>query len=67
MFGGKIKMKFYRTKENNIINLEEITLIYKGENGKYSVVFKNTQDYVVPELTEEDIKNIMEYNNYFIK
>ena len=61
-------MKFYRTKENNIINLEEVTLIYKDKDtGLYNVVYKNTQDYSVPELSEEDIEKIMEYNNYFIK
>ncbi len=60
-------MKLYRTKQNNVINLEEVTLIYKDKGtGTYSVVFKNMQDYSVPELDEEDIANIMEYNNFLI-
>ena len=63
----KFTMKLYRTKSNNVINLDEITLIYKDKDtGIYSVVFKNKQDYSVPELTEEDIENILDYNNYLI-
>lgn len=60
-------MKFYRTKENNLINLEKVIMVYRqGETGPYSVVYENGQDYYVPELDDEDIDRIMEYNNHFI-
>ena len=60
-------MKLYKTKENNIINLEQVTLIYRSpETGVYNVSFTNGMTYEMPEIGDEDISNIMEYNNHFI-
>ena len=61
-------MKLYRTKENNLINLEEVTLIYKDPlDGGYRVSFTNGITYEMPEIDEDDIARIMEYNDYLIK
>lgn len=61
-------MKFYRTKENNLINLDEVTLIYKDPvDDGYRVSFMNGITYEMPEIDETDIARIMEYNNYLIK
>lgn len=60
-------MKFYRTKENNVINLDEVTLVYRDpETDIYMVAFRSGLTYEMPEITEEDIDKMMEYNNYFI-
>ena len=59
-------MKFYKTSKGNIINLEHVDLIYADDEARYTVAFKNEKEYMVPELTEEDIDRIMEYNNHFI-
>lgn len=60
-------MKLYRTKENNVINLEEVTFIYKDPADLgYRVAFTNGITYEVPEITEDDIENLMEYNNYVL-
>ena len=62
------EMKLYRTRENNVINLDDISLVYKDpETELYRVSFKNGLTFEFPELDEEDIKNFIEYNNYFIK
>ncbi len=61
-------MKLYRTKENNLINLEAVTLIYKDLNdGGYRVSFANGITYEMPDIDESDITRIMEYNDYLIK
>ncbi len=61
-------MKFYRTKENNLINLDKVALIYKDpDNGGYRVSFTNGITYEMPEIDENDIARIMEYNDYLIK
>jgi uncharacterized lipoprotein YehR (DUF1307 family) len=61
-------MKLYRTKENNIINLEQLTTIYKNlETGTYNVSYVNGITYEMPDLDVEDINRIMEYSNYLIK
>jgi hypothetical protein len=60
-------MKLYRTKENNLINLEQVTLIYKDpDDGGYRVSFANGITYDMPEIEEDDIDKIMEYNDYLI-
>ncbi len=60
-------MKLYCTTENNVINLEQVTLIYKDpETGGYRVSFTNGITYEMPELRESDINKIMEYNDYLI-
>ena len=61
-------MKLYKTKENNIINLEQLTTIYKNpETETYFVSYINGITYEMPELDEDDIDRIMDYNDYFIK
>ncbi len=61
-------MKLYRTKENTVINLDGVTMIFKNTGGEgYHVAFNNGVHYDVPELTEEDIDKIMSYNDYFIQ
>lgn len=61
-------MKLYQTKEGNVINLEQVTLIYKDpEDGGYRLSFTNGIIYDMPEIDETDIDKIMEYNNYLIK
>ena len=60
-------MKLYRTKEKNLINLDEVTLIYKDPvDGGYRVSFTNGITYDMPEIEEADIDRIMEYNDYLI-
>lgn len=60
-------MKFYRTKNNTVLNLEKITVIYKSpEDGTYNVATDEGKIFEVPELTDDDIDRIMEYNNYLI-
>ena len=61
-------MKFYRTKENNLINLEQVTLIYKDpDDGGYRVSFTSGITYDMPELDEADIERILDYSNYLIQ
>ena len=61
-------MKFYRTEKDNLINLEEAAMIYKGgPEEPYTVALKNGKEYSVPELKVEDVDRIMEYNDYLIK
>lgn len=60
-------MKLYRTKEDNLINLEQVTLIYKDpDDGGYRVSFTNGITYDMPEIEETDIDRIMKYNDYLI-
>lgn len=60
-------MKLYRTKEDNLINLEQVTMIYKDpEDGGYRVSFTNGITYDMPEIEAADIDKIMEYNDYLI-
>ena len=60
-------MKLYRTKENNVINLEQVAMIYKSpETGTYHVSFTNGITYEMPELDVSDIDRFMDYNNHFI-
>ena len=43
-------MKIYRTKEDNLINLEQVTLIYKDpDDGGYRVSFTSGITYEMPE------------------
>lgn len=61
-------MKLYRTKEDNVINLEQVAFIYRPPLVEsYFVACTNGLTYEVPELGEEDIDKIMEYNDYLIK
>jgi hypothetical protein len=61
-------MKLYRTKENNVINLEQLTTIYKNpETGTYNISYVSGITYEMPELDVEDINRIMEFSNYLIK
>ena len=61
-------MKLYRTKENNIINLEQMATIYRSpETGTYHVAYVSGTIYEMPELDKDDINRIMEYNDYLIK
>ena len=63
-------MRLYRTKNNNVINLDEIAMIRVDDGWSrkdYQVVLPSGQTVYVPELTEEDIDRIMEYNDYDIK
>jgi hypothetical protein len=63
-----MNMKIYRTKENNLINLEQVTLIYKDpDDGGYRVSFTSGITYDMPELDETDIERILDYNNYLIQ
>ena len=60
-------MKFYKTRENNIINLEEVTMIYRDpETLTYRVAFRSGVTYEMPEITQEDISKFMEYNDYLL-
>ena len=60
-------MKLYRTKEGNLINLEQVTLIYKDpDDGGYRVSFTSGITYDMPEIEEDDIDRLMEYNDYLI-
>ena len=63
-----MNMKLYRTKENNVINLEMVTMIYKDPEAPecYRVAFSGGNTYELPELDETDIDRIMEYNNHLI-
>lgn len=61
-------MKLYRTKEDNVINLEQMTMVYKNlETDTYHISYVNGITYEMPELDKEDIDRIMEYNDYLIK
>ena len=60
-------MRFYRTKEGNLINLEQVAMIYKDpEDGSYRGACSNGTTYEMPELGAPDIDKIMDYNDYFI-
>ena len=60
-------MKLYRTTNNTVINLEKVTLIYKDpQDGTYNVATDEGKIFEVPELQDEDIDRIMDYNNYLI-
>ena len=60
-------MKFYKTKENNIINLDQVTCIYRDpEDGTYRIAFTSGLTYEMPEITEKDIDRLMDYNDYLI-
>ena len=61
-------MKLYRTKKDNIINLEQLTTIYKNlETETYHVSYVNGITYEIPELDKDDVDRIMKYNDYLIK
>lgn len=61
-------MKLYRTKENNIINLDQVSVIYKDPIvGDYRIQAGNGTIFEFPELSKEDIDKMMEYNNFFIE
>ena len=61
-------MKLYRTKEDNLINLEQVATIYKNQdNGMYHVSCTNGITYELPEIGPDDIEKIMDYNDYLIK
>ena len=60
-------MKLYRTAKDNLINLDDVTEIYRSnDQSPYTVIYKGSRVRTVPELTVEDIDNIMDYNNYLI-
>lgn len=60
-------MRFYRTREENLLNLDQVTVIYKDpDDGGYRVSFTNGLTYEMPEIEAEDIDRIMEYNNHLI-
>lgn len=60
-------MKFYKTNTGNLINLDQVALIYIDPNdGGYRVSCTNGITYEMPELTKTDIDNMMDYNNYLI-
>ncbi len=60
-------MKLYRTSKDNLINLDDISEIYRAtDQSPYTVIYKGGRASTVPELTVEDIDNIMDYNNYLI-
>ena len=61
-------MRLYRTKEDNVINLEQMTTIYKSpETGTYHVSYVSGITYEMPELDESDVDRIMDYNDYLIR
>ena len=61
-------MKLYRTKEDNLINLEQVVMIYKDpHSGIYHVSSTNGITYEMPEIELNDIEKIMDYNDYLIK
>ena len=61
-------MKLYRTKEDNVINLEQVTMIYKDpDTGTYHLSFTNGITYEMPEIELSDIDKIMDYNDYLIQ
>ena len=60
-------MRFYRTREENLLNLDQVTVIYRDpDDGAYRVSFTNGLTYEMPEIEGEDIDRIMEYNNHLI-
>ena len=60
-------MRFYRTREENLLNLDQVTVIYRDpDDGGYRVSFTNGLTYEMPEIEGEDIDSIMEYNNHLI-
>lgn len=62
-------MKFYRTRTNTLINLEEVTMIYRDpETSEYYLMLTNKGTVCeLRDFNEEDVDRIMEYNDYFIK
>lgn len=62
-------MKLYETKDKNIINLENVTMIYKspGEDTyKVATISGYTYELLPDTFNETDIQRIMNYNDYFI-
>ena len=60
-------MKLYRTKENNVVNLEQMAMVYRDpESGIYRVSFSNGMTFEMPEIELSDIERIMQYNDYLI-
>ena len=56
-------MKLYKTKNGNIINLEQVSVIYVDSNWtdkRYQVVTPGGNHIYFPELTEDDIETIMQ-------
>ena len=62
-----MSMKLYKTKMGNVVNLDQVTTIYKDpETLEYRVSFTSGLTVEMPDLDETDIANIMDYNNYLI-
>lgn len=62
-------MKLYETKDKNIINLENVTMIYKspGEDTyKVATISGYIYELLPDTFNETDIQRIMNYNDYFI-
>lgn len=56
-------MKLYKTKKGNIINLDQISIIYKDldwTDKRYQVVTPGGEHIYLSELTEDDIETIMQ-------
>ena len=62
-------MKFYRTRTNTLINLEEVTMIYRDpETSDHYLMLTNKGTVCeLRDFNEEDVERIMDYNDYFIK
>ena len=59
-------MILYKTKANNIINLDQVSVIYVDSDWtdkRYQVVTPGGEHIYFPELTEEDIEEIMKIQN----
>ena len=59
-------MILYKTKANNIINLDQVSVIYVDPDWtdkRYKVVTSGGDCIPFPELTEEDIEEIMKIQN----
>lgn len=61
-------MKLYQTKEKNIINLDNVTMIYKEpEATAYKVATISGVVYDMPEtFNEEDLERLMTYNDHLL-
>ena len=60
-------MKLYQTKTKTIINLDNIVSIYRMENGLYKMIGVSGDIFRAPDIDEEDIDRIMEYNDHLLK
>jgi len=62
-------MILYKTKANNIINLDRVSVIYVDPDWtdkRYRVVTSGGDRIPFPELTEEDIENISKLDNTLV-